>query len=119
MEGRLSRHFKRDEFACRCGCGFDGVSPALVYALESVREHFNRPVRVLSGCRCEEHNRAVGGRPSSRHLAGEAADISVDGVPPSQVADYCESVVRSLGGVGRYETFTHIDVRGYRARWRG
>jgi len=41
----------------------------------------------------------------------------VDGVPPADVYAYADSL--GLGGVGRYDTFTHIDTRSNGpARWR-
>ncbi len=119
MDMRVSPHFARGEFACRCGCGFAEAAPALIYVLECVRERFGRAVTINSGCRCETHNRAVGGTDGSCHLRGLAADITVRGVEPALVADYCESLVLERGGVGRYAGFTHVDVRGARARWSG
>jgi len=119
VEDKISPHFRRSEFACRCGCGFDSVVPALVFLLEAIREHFDEALTINSACRCRSHNREVGGASGSRHLAGEAADIVVRGVEPGVVADYCEELLDGRGGLGRYETFTHVDVRGYRARWRG
>ncbi len=115
---RLSPHFTRKEFACKCGCGYDRISMVLVGKLENIRTHFGRPVTINSGCRCKKHNAAVGGESASRHLTGDAADITVEGVPPSKVADYAEKINPS-GGVGRYKTFTHIDTRGRKARWHG
>ncbi len=112
----ISPHFTKGEFKCPC-CGCGSISQELLYALEAVREHFNAPVTINSAFRCKPHNASVGGVGNSRHLYGEAADIVVRGVEPSEVADYCESLVRSHGGVGRYSTFTHIDVRGTKARW--
>jgi len=114
---RLSEHFVRSEFACRCGCGFDTVDHMLIVVLEVVRNHFRRPVLINCGCRCPDHNRAVGGAQNSQHLVGKAADIVVDGISPDQVADYIDRIWPDLGGLGRYRTFTHVDVRGRRARW--
>ena len=114
---RLSEHFDRREFACRCGCGFDTVDVALLELLERVRGHFGQPVRVLSGCRCEAHNRAIGGARHSRHLWGQAADIDVLGVHPDDVADWLEGEMAGYGGLGRYDSWTHMDVRSTLARW--
>ena len=114
---RLSKHFMRREFACRCGCGFDTVDAMLLTVLERIRGHFGHPVRINCGCRCPAHNRAVGGAPNSQHLVGKAADVVVDGISPDQVADYVDARWPDLGGLGRYRTFTHVDVRGHRARW--
>jgi zinc D-Ala-D-Ala carboxypeptidase len=76
------------------------------------------PVRVTSGFRCTAHNRAVGGKPGSIHLLGKAADVVALKVKPSTVAFAAESIrAFANGGLGRYDTFTHVDVRGYRSRW--
>lgn len=116
--GDLSPHFDRAEFACKCGCGFDSVDMELVKVLEEVREQFERPITVNSGCRCKQHNEYVGGVVKSWHLYGKAADIVVWGVYPEYVADYLEDVYPDKYGIGRYRTFTHVDVRENRARWR-
>jgi len=47
-----------------------------------------------------------------------AADITVTGVDPEKVADYAEELLGNTGGVGRYDSFTHIDVREKKSRWR-
>lgn len=48
--------------------------------LEPVRALFyNAPVNIHSGFRCAALNQAVGGSPTSQHMAGEAADFDVDG----------------------------------------
>jgi uncharacterized protein YcbK (DUF882 family) len=48
----------------------------LLQHLDAIREKLGRPVTITSGLRCSEHNRAVGGRPTSAHLKGLAVDIS-------------------------------------------
>lgn len=115
--GDISQHFNRSEFACSCGCGFDTVDAGLIKALEEVRRHFDRPVSINSGCRCESHNRVVGGADSSQHLRGRAADIWVKDTPPHLVAELADQL--DAGGVGDYGSFTHIDTRHGRSRWSG
>lgn len=44
--------------------------------LDPVRELWGAPLRVTSGYRCRELNRAVGGAARSHHLRGMAADIT-------------------------------------------
>lgn len=116
-EQRLSEHFQRHEFACHCGCGADTVDAALVSLLEEVRTRFGHPLAVVSGMRCAAHNRAVGGAPSSMHLEGKAADVKIRAVHPDDVADFLESLCPDGCGIGRYDDFTHIDVRPGPARW--
>lgn len=113
----LSTHFKRSEFACKCGCGFSDINPKLIEVLEDVRSHFDAPVIINSGCRCERHNQAVGGKTHSQHLLGNASDIRVKNTAPKAVADYLEAKYPGKFGVGRYPSFTHIDVRTVAARW--
>lgn len=115
---QLSPHFHLREFDCHCtrpGCTITYVDPELIYYLEKKRSRWAEPIAIVSGFRCTDHNREVGGKPGSFHLTGKAADIRVEGVKPSEVADECEDA----GGLGRYPTFTHVDLRGYRARWWG
>ncbi len=126
--GDLSTHFQTSEISCRCGgCGFDDINPALLYVLEAIREHFGKPVAITSGCRCEHWNRINHGSQYSQHLprllpgterkVTNGADIKVKDTTPGEVADYCELLVGDRGGVGRYKSWTHVDVRGKMARW--
>jgi len=117
--GDLSPNFSSAEFCCKCGCGYCKINNALLFALEAIREHFGQPITITSGCRCETHNANVGGKPGSRHLHGEAADMKVKWISPAEVAAYAANLIGDRGGVGRYSNFTHIDVRGHRARWSG
>ena len=109
-------YMQRSEFACRCGCGFSTIDYEVVAACNAIREHFGKPLTVTSGCRCKAHNRAAGGSDASQHTQGRAADIVVEGVPASNVQAYVEREL-DMGGVGKYEDFTHIDSRGGKARW--
>lgn len=118
MRDQLSANFYRDEFACKCGCGFDKVDPRLVKVLQEIRDWFKRPVRVDSGCRCKAHNDATpNAAPNSKHLLGIAADIVVKDVPAASVQRFIESRYPDTFGVGKYNSFTHIDIRKSKARW--
>lgn len=117
--GDLSEHFSRAEFRCKgesCdmltgfNCGLDTVDSWLLDILETIREHFNAPVSISSAYRCNVHNASVGGAAKSQHVFGRAADISVYGVSPHEVADFAQTL-EGVGGVGRYPAFTHVDTR--------
>ena len=117
-EGYLSEHFKASEFACN-HCSLlpdDGMAPALIDLLEDLRSHFGKPVTINSGYRCTVHNANVGGAKNSQHLKGTAADVVVSGVSPSTVYAWADEN-NPTGGVGKYNSFTHIDVRSGKARW--
>lgn len=115
---RLSKDFRRAEFTCHCGCGFDTPDSALVAGLQELRDALGRMVTINSACRCAQHNKKVGGVPDSQHVYGKAADIVVQGMSPQDVLRAAEGIdVFERGGIGVYDTFVHVDVRGKRARW--
>ena len=121
---QLSLHFRVSEFACRgqgC-CDETWIDEKLVDILQQIRDHFGRPVYLNSGYRCQIHNQKIGGAVGSRHTKGQAADISVEGIAPAEVAKFAESI--GVMGIGLYETdadgyFVHIDTRSRRSYWYG
>ncbi len=72
------RHFSAEEFRCPC-CGRQEMDLAFVSRLDNVRERLGAPLAVLSGFRCPEHNRRIGGAEDSAHLRGLAADLGCAG----------------------------------------
>ena len=119
MSDKLSEHFTKQEFECKCGCGFCEVDSRLLVGLEHLRQIINAPIHVNSGCRCKAHNASLSGSsPNSQHMLGRAADIVVKGLSPGVVSGIADSVPEFWnGGIGTYSTFTHVDVRSGRARW--
>lgn len=111
-----SQYFNRDEFACKCGCGFNPVDAELLDVLEAVRERFG-PTTITSGCRCKWNNEQAGGSPNSQHMLGKAADIKVSRASAEMVGNFLEEKYASMYGIGRYTSWTHIDVREGMARW--
>ena len=119
--GYISPHFREAEFDCNhCGKHGDLISKELLDVLEDVRARFKASVTINSGVRCDQHNKAVGGASNSRHKVehADAADIVVQDVAPSKVHSYLTSTYPGKYGIGKYNSFTHIDVRpGGPARW--
>ena len=109
---------------CPC-CGKGKPSVAILMLLEVIREHFGKPVKINSMCRCTKYNRKVGSKTDhSRHVCDDydwepdAADIVVERVDPLEVYKFVVQLpYANLLGVGKYVSFTHIDTRGYKARW--
>ena len=114
--GDVSPHFSRIEFKCSC-CDFAVVDIDLLKALEDVRFKFNKAVTINSACRCDNHNKRIGGADGSKHKLGIAADIVVDGVSPSDVYNYLNESYSDKYGLGNYNSFSHLDVRSKKARW--
>lgn len=116
---KLSANFKVREFACTDGSDPIFIDTDLVNVLQKIRTHFGKPVTITSAYRTPAKNKAAGGTKYSQHLYGRAADIKVKGIAPKSVAAYAEKLMPGKGGIGTYSTFTHIDVRTTKARWKG
>jgi uncharacterized protein YcbK (DUF882 family) len=82
----------------------------------SLRYH---PIRILSGYRCPDQNRAVGGAASSQHPQGKAADIMTALPLPTLHKEAMLIASFAHGGIGIYpeSNFLHLDLRGHLARW--
>lgn len=123
--GNRSRNFSDHEFRCKCRlraphlpeCSQVLPPDALIDVLQDVRDHFGEPVQIHSGHRCKNYNKFVGGAKKSQHVKATAADITVKGHSPNEVQEYLLGRYPTTYGIGRYNTFTHVDVRGYMARW--
>lgn len=118
---KVSANFSSTEWDCNCkleSCKVTLIDMDHVALLQKIREGLKRSIKITSGYRCPQHNKAEGGVSNSRHLVSDATDIVVPGLTPNQVADYCDPLVN---GMGKYDTFTHIDSRPLgskgKARW--
>ena len=112
---KLSANFKVSEFACHDGSDTVIISDELVALLQKIREHFGKAITINSAYRTTAWNAKNGGAPKSQHLLGKAADITISGVTPLELARYAEFL--GAGGIGLYQSFTHVDVRAARTRW--
>lgn len=115
---KLSEHFDSEEFACKCGCGYDDIDQNLINVLERLRELAGFPLVISSGCRCPEHNAEVGGVSNSQHVFGKAADVLLPDdadITVDEFADLAEEA--GADGIGKYDWGIHCDTRGYPARW--
>jgi len=111
---KLSNNFTLREYDCSCSnCTETLVDLDHVKRLQKLREDLGVSIHITSAYRCPAHNAAVGGSANSQHKLGTATDIQVSGMDPTAVQDACEH----FDGLGRYDSFTHIDSRGSKARW--
>ena len=119
--GDLSTNFWSREFRCpcqKCRRKKVRVSSLLLFKLEMIiiiidrGLDFHRPVIVLSGNRCEEENKRIGGFPSSEHIPdpdGEASDIKVKGMKPIELGLIAEEVGGLRIGIAKWGI--HVDVK--------
>lgn len=127
------RHFDAQEFTSYFNLSRRGVRnrppardlwPNIVPTLrvvDDLREFFGRPITILSSYRSPAYNAAISGAASqSYHMQFLALDIAVSGVRPSEVfrtLRVWRANHKFTGGLGLYDTFVHIDTRGYTATW--
>lgn len=79
--------------------------------LDPIRASWGAPITVNSGYRSPALNRAVGGVPSSQHVKGEAADITVGSTADNK--RLFDKIVE-LQKAGRIAFDQLIDESGYR-----
>tara|TARA_Y100000994_G_scaffold149777_1_gene122670 strand:+ start:274 stop:648 length:375 start_codon:yes stop_codon:yes gene_type:complete len=108
------KFFKRDEFACKCGCGTNRISDEIIMVCDSLRGECGFPFVISSGYRCEDHPiEAVKSQPGA-HQGGMAADIACSG-------DRAQTLIRHALNYGitriginqkgsHSSRFVHIDV---------
>lgn len=93
------------------------VQKELIVRLNAIRSRFGKSIIINSGYRSPEHNKAVGGVSNSQHVLGTAADIRPEDLKDlPELQKICDEM-NPHGGVGYYNTFCHVDVRGEKARW--
>jgi hypothetical protein len=127
---------------------YAAVNPKLLDKLELVIQEIARwhgdkavadiEIDVHSGFRAPEHNRRIQrAARDSQHQYGDAADVAIDAngdgkltAIDSRMVGLAVEIVELkhpdlVGGLGIYTSghsrtnYVHIDVRGWRARWRG
>ena len=91
MPTRISKNFTLDELTASQTAkqmriinapGVDEVCNlcALVHnVLQPLRDAMGEAIKIGSGYRCPQLNKAVGGVSNSQHMKGEAADLCIDG----------------------------------------
>jgi uncharacterized protein YcbK (DUF882 family) len=115
---QLSKNFNLQEFECtHPEHRHILIDDKLVEKLQILRERLGKPLTINSAYRCPERNNQVGGAENSQHMYGKAADVSLHNVamPIEKVKELAEKI--GFDGIGLYDTFIHLDVRGYKARW--
>ena len=77
--------FIRSDYAKRNGINnvpnaqqTENLQELCVHILEPLRKHFQIPILISSGFRCDALNAAIGGAKNSQHTMGQAVDIDHD-----------------------------------------
>lgn len=119
------KNFTWDALRCKgvtCGCGGVAyITDQSLDKLQRLRDRLNTPLTLNSAARCEQHNKDEGGASRSRHISHMfnhscAFDVVI---PPGLTCDELVGEAEEVGfkGIGRYDTFVHVDDRSFPARW--
>lgn len=93
---------------------------ATIKLVDRLRADIGMPIRLTSSYRSKAYNDNCGGAPKSLHKEFNAIDLQVDGLKPSYVYARLKKYRDAgefEGGIGKYNTFVHIDTRGTNADW--
>ena len=103
------KHFKKEEFSCRCGCGLNIINKDLVKKLDKARDLANTSFFITSACRCISHNNSIKGSITSSHLDGLAVDIDIESSSKRYKVLYSLFAV-GFSRIGIYSDFVHADI---------
>lgn len=118
----LSPHFTLEELtvsetAARKGLDNTPTDDALfnlrrlALFLEEVRTVIGKPIRINSAYRSPEVNGSVGGKTTSQHCLGCAADIRVPGMTPNEVVKKLKASNLQYDQLIReFDSWTHISI---------
>jgi len=111
----LTPNFKRSEFTCKCGCGFNKVNVDHIFRLQQARDFAGVSFNIISGCRCEAHNTKEGGTETSDHLTGEGTDIET---PNSNIRFRVLEglIIAGFRRIGIGKTFIHAGTAKHNSR---
>jgi len=104
------RYFKLKEFDSPDEKGSGSkMSEELLSMLDIARKKFGKPIKINSGYRTVTHNKNVGGKPSSSHLKGLAADISCK-TSNDRFKLINVLIETGFNRIGVAGTFIHVDI---------
>lgn len=87
----------------------DNLLNLIFYVLQPIRERLQKPIIITSGYRNEQVNRLVGGKPTSQHLIGQAVDIVVPNMTPSEVTQFIRNTYIEYDQlINEYDKWIHI-----------
>ncbi len=92
---------------------------AVVKVADEARHRLGKPLRINSAYRSPAYNRAISGASRSIHVQGGALDLSGSPATLHKILTEMRREGLFRGGIGRYKTFVHVDVRGRNADWQG
>ena len=104
-----SENFKADELTCSC-CGKSGVQQWALDKLQTIRDEYNKPMRITSSYRCSNHPVERVKTKAGTHNQGIAFDVAVSG-GAERYELVSLGIKHSANGIGVDRNFVHLDFR--------
>jgi hypothetical protein len=92
---------------------------AVTRVADEARHRLGKAVKINSAYRSPAYNRAISGASKSIHVLGGALDLSGSPATLHKILTQMRREGLFRGGIGKYRTFVHVDVRGKNADWQG
>ena len=105
------KYFKPEEFDSpdMPGSGAERMDPEFIRLLDQIRAGVGHPLPITSGFRTQAHNAKVGGKSSSAHRGGLAADIkAITSAVRYDIVKIALQYGTKRIGIG--DTFVHLDI---------
>lgn len=103
------KYFSEEEFIMGRVNVFNKMNTKLLTLLDQLREDVGFALKINSSYRSKKHNEQIGGAKFSKHLTGQAVDISCKSSHDRAIIVGC--ALRLGLTVGIAKTFVHIDNR--------
>ena len=87
----------------------DCMLDLIVFCLQPIRELLGMPMIITSGFRSKDVNTLIGGKPTSQHCKGQAADFIINGMSvPEIIQKIKQSGIEYDQLINEYNKWVHI-----------
>ena len=88
IESQAGRRLKIEEQFLPSDAVKENLKKLCIYLLQPIRDGIGKPIHINSGYRCKRVNKAVGGKTTSQHIDGKAADLQAIGFSNAELFNY-------------------------------
>lgn len=112
MPIHITKNFTYDELMCPC-CGEMSIDATAIGMLQKAREMSSVKFKINSACRCNEHNKAVGGKQDSSHIIASGKDSYAFDIEAlnsrTKFIIICSLLKAGFNRIGIDKEFIHVD----------